>query len=69
MHTKLENWVDAKAIAIDGYHPQLLGKTDDEAAAGFSKRMDGLIAFSIPRTPGNAAVGNLNQRAGTRHLV
>jgi Carboxypeptidase regulatory-like domain len=49
VHSKMENWVDAKAIKIDGYHPQSLGATDDEAVAGFLRRMDGLIAFSKER--------------------
>jgi len=49
VHSKMENWVDGKAIKIGGYHPQLLGATDDEAVVGFVKRMDGLIAFSKER--------------------
>ena len=46
VHSKMENWVDAKAITIAGYHPQLLGQTDDEAVSGFLRRMDRLIEFS-----------------------
>jgi hypothetical protein len=49
VHSKMENWVDAKKISIKGYKPQLLGKTEDEAVAGLLKRMDGLIAFSKER--------------------
>jgi len=48
-HGPLENWVKAEAIAIPGYRPQLLGATDEEALAGFMKRVDGLIAFSAQR--------------------
>lgn len=43
-HTKMENWLDASRIDIRGYQPQLLGRTDEEAAEGLRRRMDGLIA-------------------------
>jgi len=49
VHSKMENWVDAKKIHIEGYAPQLLGEDDDAAVAGFLRRMDGLIAFSKER--------------------
>lgn len=49
VHSKMENWVDAKAIHLGDYKPQLLGRTDDEAVAGYLKRMDGLIEFSKSR--------------------
>ncbi|MBI3876639.1 MAG: hypothetical protein HY300_11935 [Verrucomicrobia bacterium] len=49
VHSKMENWVGAKLIKLGNYRPQLLGKTEDEALAGFLKRMDGLIAFSKER--------------------
>jgi hypothetical protein len=49
VHSKMENWVDAKKIRIDGYAPQLLGADDDAAVAGFLRRMDGLISFSKER--------------------
>jgi hypothetical protein len=49
MHSKMENWVQAKAIALGDYQPQLLGATDDDAVAGFLRRMDGLIEFSKQR--------------------
>jgi hypothetical protein len=49
VHSKMENWVDAKKIRIEGYAPQLLGSDDDAAVAGFLRRMDGLIAFSRER--------------------
>lgn len=48
-HGELENWVDAKAISIRGYQPQLLGKSDDEAWQGLKRRIDGLVAFSAER--------------------
>lgn len=50
VHSRMENWVDAKAIHIPGYVPQLLGATEEEAVTGFLKRMDGLIAFSRQRS-------------------
>lgn len=43
-HTKMENWLDASRIDIQGYVPQLLGDTDAQAVGGLRKRMDGLIA-------------------------
>jgi hypothetical protein len=48
-HMELENWVKADLIAIPGYRPQLLGKTDDEALAGLKARMAGLVVFSSER--------------------
>ncbi|HOM16107.1 MAG TPA: carboxypeptidase regulatory-like domain-containing protein [Thermoguttaceae bacterium] len=48
-HGELENWVNAKAIKIEGYRPQLLGKTDDEACQGLKRRIDGLVVFSAER--------------------
>jgi hypothetical protein len=49
IHSKMENWVDARAITIAGYRPERLGATDEEALAGFLRRMDGLIAYSRNR--------------------
>jgi Carboxypeptidase regulatory-like domain len=49
VHSKMENWVDAKKIGIGDYAPQLLGGDDDAAVAGFLRRMDGLIAYSKER--------------------
>jgi hypothetical protein len=49
VHSKMENWVDAKAIKLPDYRPVLLGKTDTEALQGFQQRMEGLIAFSKQR--------------------
>ncbi len=49
MHSKMENWVDAKLIHLPGYRPQLLGDTEEKALAGFLRRMDGLIAYSKER--------------------
>lgn len=49
VHSKMENWLDAKKIGIGDYAPQLLGTDDDAAVAGFIRRMDGLIAYSKER--------------------
>jgi len=49
IHSKMENWVNARAITIAGYQPQRLGATDEEALAGYLRRMDGLIEFSRDR--------------------
>ncbi len=50
VHSKMENWVNAKLIHVPGYQPQLLGENDAAAEAGFLQRMDGLIAFSRERS-------------------
>ncbi len=49
VHSKMENWLDAKLIHVPGYRPQLLGDTEEKALAGFLRRMDGLIAYSKER--------------------
>lgn len=43
-HTRMENWLDASRIDLQGYQPQLLGSKDEAAVAGLRRRMDGLIA-------------------------
>ena len=48
-HSELENWVLAEQIVIAGYKPRLLGKTDDEALAGFLQRVAALVEFSKAR--------------------
>jgi hypothetical protein len=49
VHSKMENWLNAKLIHIPDYKPQLLGAEDAGAEAGFIQRMEGLIAFSRQR--------------------
>jgi hypothetical protein len=49
VHSKMENWVNAKLIHLPGYQPQLLGADDAAAEAAFLRRMDGLIEFSKER--------------------
>jgi hypothetical protein len=49
LHSKMENWVDARSIQITGYSPHLLGDSDDAAVAGFLRRMEELISFSKER--------------------
>ncbi|MBX7211589.1 MAG: hypothetical protein K1X78_25000 [Verrucomicrobiaceae bacterium] len=49
VHSKMENWLNAKLIHIPGYKPQLLGSDDASAEAGFIRRMEGLIDFSKQR--------------------
>ncbi|MDB6138160.1 MAG: hypothetical protein JWO94_1232, partial [Verrucomicrobiaceae bacterium] len=69
VHSKMENWVDAKAITIAGYRPQLLGRTDDEAVAGFLGRMDGLIQFSKLRAERAKPFVLGNDRSSTEAIV
>lgn len=49
VHASMENWVNAAAISIGSYHPELLGEDEEKALEGFLRRMDGLIEFSKPR--------------------
>jgi hypothetical protein len=49
LHSKMENWVDAREIHIRGYQPQSLGTTEEEAFKGLLDRMDKLIAYSRER--------------------
>jgi hypothetical protein len=49
VHSKMENWLDAKLIQLPGYRPQILGEDDSSAESGFLARMDGLIEFSKAR--------------------
>lgn len=46
LHGPMEGWVDSTKIIITGYQPKLLGSTEDEAVAGYIKRMEELVAFS-----------------------
>jgi len=48
-HTRMETWVDAKKIQIEGYRPQSFGATEEEAFKGLLERMDRLIEFSKQR--------------------
>ena len=49
VHSKMENWLDAKLILLPGYKPRLLGTNDISSEAGLLQRMDGLIEFSKER--------------------
>lgn len=48
-HGELEGWLRADQIAIAGYKPRLLGKTDKEALAAYLARMKDLQEFAIQR--------------------
>jgi hypothetical protein len=69
VHSKMENWVEAKAIHIPGYQPQLLGKSDEEAMSGSLKRMDGLIEFSKKRAERAKPFVLSGDRASTEPIV
>jgi Carboxypeptidase regulatory-like domain len=49
LHVRMETWVDQKQINLNGYHPQSLGATEDQALDGLLRRMAGLIAYSRER--------------------
>lgn len=69
LHSKTENWVEGSAIHVEGYQPQLLGNTDQEAAAGFLKRMEGLNTFSKDRFAKMRASADANDRKAVEPLV
>ena len=46
VHSKMENWLDAKLILLPGYQPRLLGSNDSSGETGLLQRMDGLIEYS-----------------------
>ncbi|HEY3840858.1 MAG TPA: hypothetical protein VGL72_30000 [Bryobacteraceae bacterium] len=48
-HTKMESWLDTSLIDLSGYHPGMLGDSDEAAVEGLLRRMDALIAFSAIR--------------------
>jgi hypothetical protein len=49
VHSKMENWLNAREIQLPDYRPRLLGQDDDSAEAAFLLRMEGLIEFSKER--------------------
>jgi hypothetical protein len=49
LHSRMEGWLDGKAISAGQYTPQPLGTGDDDALSGFLPRMEGLIAYSRER--------------------
>lgn len=69
LHSKMENWVDAAAVRIAGYTPQLLGATEESAVQGFLHRMDGLIAFSKERAERARPLVLAGNRADTEPIV
>lgn len=69
VHSKMENWVDAKLIHLPGYRPQLLGDTEEKALAGFLRRMDGLIAYSKERGDRCRPLVLANKRAEVEPIV
>src|SRR5581483_228128 len=62
LHTKMENWLDASRIDMQGYRPQLLGASDAEASDGLVRRMEGLIAFSKERAERLRPLAESNNR-------
>jgi hypothetical protein len=45
-HIKMETWLDASQIDMNGYSPRLLGKSDAEARSAYVSRMQALVAYS-----------------------
>jgi hypothetical protein len=69
VHSKMENWVNAKLIRIPGYRPRLLGTNDDQALDGFLKRMDELIVFSKERANRIKLQVEIGHRAAVEPVV
>ena len=69
IHLKMENWVKAELIHIEGYRPRLLGTNDASALAGFQRRMDELIEFSKPRGLGLRTRVVIGQRLAVEPVV
>jgi hypothetical protein len=64
----MENWIVKEQIGIEGYKPQLLGKTEDEAVAAYLKRMDALVAFSTERAKKIIPLAKADDRAAVEPL-
>lgn len=75
LHTKLENWLDAKAIQLGNakhpshYQPQLLGDGEESAIAGFQQRMKGLILFSKQRAARARPFCEANNREAAEPII
>jgi hypothetical protein len=69
IHSKMENWVVAADIQLNGYQPVLLGATDAEAVAALEKRMQGVIAFSKQVFAAAEASVKANNRKATEPIV
>jgi len=68
-HTKMENWVDAQQIKLDGYQPRSLGDTEEEGLTGYLNRMEGLIAYSKERGEKLRPLVENGERAKVEPLV
>jgi hypothetical protein len=69
LHTKLENWLDAKAIQLGDYQPRLLGEDDPSAFEGFRKRMEELVLFSKLRAERARPFCEANDRASAEPII
>ncbi|HEY7423235.1 MAG TPA: carboxypeptidase regulatory-like domain-containing protein [Gemmataceae bacterium] len=69
IHTKMENWVDAKRIQLGDYQPRTLGVTEEQALAGYMKRMEELIAYSKERGEQLRPLVEKGERARVEPLV
>ena len=69
LHSRMENWIDPRAIHIGSYQPRSFGTNVDNAFAALVGRMDELIAFSKARAGKiklNVTIGN---RGGAEPLI
>jgi hypothetical protein len=69
LHSKMENWVDARKIHIQGYQPQSLGTTEEEAFKGLLQRMDRLIEYSRERAAKVRFGVEIGNRAAVEPIV
>lgn len=68
-HVKMETWVHTSRIDLSGYKPRLLGHTDEEAAQGLIRRMNGLIKFSRQRAYRLLPLVKANDRAAIEPIA
>ncbi len=69
LHSRMENWLDAKAVRIDGYSPQLLGGDEADALRGFLLRMEQLVTFSKLRAERAKPHCEANNRAAAEPII
>lgn len=63
IHSRMENWVDARKIHIRGHRPQSLGNTEEEALKGLLRRLDEIIDFSKARARKIRLAAEIGNRA------
>ena len=68
-HQKMENWLDASKIDLRGYHPVLLGNTEEEAESGLERRMSALITRDAVIAQRMVPLADANNRAALEPMA